>query len=237
MIRVRGLFKRFGPRFALRGVDLDVEEGECLALVGPNGAGKTTLLRILATLSRPTAGSVHVDGFDLAQEANAFRRQVGFLSHQPLLYEDLTGEENLRFFGRMYQVADLESRVTAMLDRVGLLHSRHDPVRTYSRGMKQRLSIGRALLHDPPVLLLDEPYTGLDRQAATMLDHILQEVGLGSRTVLLTTHNVERGLGLAQRVALLARGQIAFEMDGAHWDPGKLQEAYDRQAALAGAAR
>jgi heme exporter protein A len=237
MIRVRGLFKRFGPRFALRGVDLDVEEGECLALVGPNGAGKTTLLRILATLSRPTAGSVHVDGFDLAQEANAFRRQVGFLSHQPLLYEDLTGEENLRFFGRMYQVADLESRVTAMLDRVGLLHSRHDLVRTYSRGMKQRLSIGRALLHDPPVLLLDEPYTGLDRQAATMLDHILQEVGLGSRTVLLTTHNVERGLGLAQRVALLARGQIAFEMDGAHWDPGKLQEAYDRQAALAGAAR
>jgi heme exporter protein A len=237
MIRVRGLVKRFGPRFALRGVDLDVGEGECVALVGPNGAGKTTLLRILATLSQPTAGSVQVDGLDLAQEANAFRRRVGFLSHQPLLYEDLTGEENLRFYGHMYQVADLESRVTAMLERVGLLYSRHDPVRTYSRGMKQRLSIGRALLHDPPVLLLDEPYTGLDRQAAIMLDHVLEEVGLDSRTVLLTTHNVERGLGLVQRAALLARGQIVFEMDGAGWDPGKLQEAYDRHAMGASAAR
>jgi len=237
MIRVRGLVKRFGPRFALRGVDLDVGEGECVALVGPNGAGKTTLLRILATLSQPTSGSVQVDGFDLSQEANAFRRRVGFLSHQPLLYEDLTGEENLRFYGRMYQVTDLESRVTVMLDRVGLMQSRHDLVRTYSRGMKQRLSIGRALLHDPPVLLLDEPYTGLDRQAARMLDQILQQVGFDSRTVLLTTHNVERGLGLVQRAALLARGQIVFEMDGSHWDPGKLQEAYDRQAVAAGAAR
>jgi heme exporter protein A len=237
MIHVRGLVKRFGPRFALRGVDLDVGEGECVALVGPNGAGKTTLLRILATLSQPTSGSVQVDGFDLSQEANAFRRRVGFLSHQPLLYEDLTGEENLRFYGRMYQVTDLESRVTVMLDRVGLMQSRHDLVRTYSRGMKQRLSIGRALLHDPPVLLLDEPYTGLDRQAARMLDQILQKVGFDSRTVLLTTHNVERGLGLVQRAALLARGQIVFEMDGSHWDPGKLQEAYDRQAVAAGAVR
>ena len=237
MIRVRGLVKRFGPRFALRGVDLDVGEGECVALVGPNGAGKTTLLRILATLSQPTSGSVQVDGVDLFQETNAFRRRVGFLSHQPLLYEDLTGEENLRFYGRMYQVTDLESRVTVMLDRVGLMQSRHDLVRTYSRGMKQRLSIGRALLHDPPVLLLDEPYTGLDRQAARMLDQILQQVGFDSRTVLLTTHNVERGLGLVQRAALLARGQIVFEMDGSHWDPGKLQEAYDRQAVAAGAVR
>jgi heme exporter protein A len=237
MIRVRGLVKRFGPRFALRGVDLDVGEGECVALVGPNGAGKTTLLRILATLSRPTGGSVHVDGFDLTQEANAFRRRVGFLSHQPLLYDDLTGEENLRFYGRMYKVADLEARVSAMLDQVGLAYNRQDLVRTYSRGMKQRLSIGRALLHDPPVLLLDEPYTGLDRQAAGMLDQVLQEVGLGSRTVLLTTHNVERGLRLTQRVALLVRGQIAFEMDGAHWDPDRLQQAYDRQAAAGGAAQ
>jgi heme exporter protein A len=231
MIRVRGLVKRFGPRFALRGVDLDVREGECVALVGPNGAGKTTLLRILATLSRPTEGRVQIDGLDLAQDTNALRRRVGFLSHQPLLYDDLSGQENLRFYGRMYEVADLETRVSAMLDQVGLDHARHDLVRTYSRGMKQRLSIARALLHDPPVLLLDEPYTGLDRQAAGMLDQILQEVGMDSRTVLLTTHNVERGLGLTQRVALLARGQVVFEMDAATWDPGRLQQVYDQQLA------
>ena len=237
MIRVRGLVKRFGSRFALRGVDLEVRAAECVALVGPNGAGKTTLLRILATLSRPTEGSVRVGGLDLAQDPNALRRRVGFLSHQPLLYDDLSGEENLRFYGRMYEVGGLEARANAMLEQVGLAHARHDLVRTYSRGMKQRLSIGRALLHDPPVLLLDEPYTGLDRQAAGMLDRILQQVGTDSRAVLMTTHDVERGLDLAQRVALLARGQIIFEMDAATWDPGHLQQAYDRHMAGGGAAR
>lgn len=237
MIRVRGLVKRFGPRFALRGVDLDVGAGECVALVGPNGAGKTTLLRILATLSRPTEGAVHVDGLDLAQNANALRRRVGFLSHQPLLYDDLSGDENLRFYGHMYEVERLESRVDALLDQVGLTHARHDVVRTYSRGMKQRLSIARAILHDPPVLLLDEPYTGLDRQAAGMLDQILRHVGMDSRTVLLTTHDVERGLGLTQRATLLARGQIVFEMDGASWDPGHLQQVYDRQLTEGSSAR
>ena len=231
MIRVRGLVKRFGSRYALRGVDLDVDAGECVALVGPNGAGKTTLLRILATLSRPTGGSVCVGGLDLAQDANALRRRVGFLSHQPLLYDDLSGEENLGFYGRMYKVGGLEARISAMLDQVGMAHARHDLVRTYSRGMKQRLSIARALLHDPPVLLLDEPYTGLDRQAAAMLDRILQQVGMDARTVLLTTHDVERGLGLAQRAMLLARGRIVFEMDTATWDPSRLQQVYDRQLA------
>jgi heme exporter protein A len=228
MIRVRGLVKRFGPRYALQGVDLDVDAGECVALVGPNGAGKTTLLRILATLSRPTEGTVRVDGLDLAQDANALRRRVGFLSHQPLLYDDLSGDENLRFYGRMYEVGGLGTRVNALLDQVGLAYARHDLVRTYSRGMKQRLSIARALLHDPPLLLLDEPYTGLDRQAAGMLDQILQRVGMDARTILLTTHDVDRGLGLTQRVTLLARGQIVFEMNGANWDPSHLQHVYDQ---------
>jgi heme exporter protein A len=237
MIRVRGLVKRFGSRFALHGVDLDVGAGECVALVGPNGAGKTTLLRILATLSRPTKGAVRIDGLDLARDANALRRRVGFLSHQPLLYDDLSGDENLHFYGRMYEVEGLGKRVKGLLDQVGLTHACHDPVRTYSRGMKQRLSIARALLHDPPVLLLDEPYTGLDRQAAGMLDQILRQVGMDARTVLLTTHDVERGLGLTQRVTLLARGQIVFEMDGATWDPHHLQQVYDRHLVGGGAAR
>jgi heme exporter protein A len=236
MIRVRGLVKRFGGHFALRGVDLDVGEGECLALVGPNGAGKTTLLRILATLSRPTQGSVAIDGLDLADESTAFRRQVGFLSHQPLLYGDLSGEQNLRFYGRMYDLPDVAKRVDSMLARVGLWRSRHSLVRTYSRGMKQRLAIARAFLHDPPVLLLDEPYTGLDRQAARMLDQVLGEVGIGSRTVLLTTHDLERGLSLSQRLAVLASGQIVFEMDEANRDPEVLRQAYESHTSDGGGA-
>jgi heme exporter protein A len=220
------LVKRFGSRYALRGVDLDVGAGECLSLIGPNGAGKTTLLRILATLSRPSAGSVQIDGLDLAQDTRALRQRVGFLSHQPLLYADLSGEENLRFYGRMYDVDALERRIATMLSRVGLERHRRDLVRTYSRGMKQRLAIARAFLHDPPLLLFDEPYTGLDQQASGMLDQVLDEVGISSRTVLLTTHNLARGLRSSQRVAVISGGQIVYHMDQDNWDMDALERAY-----------
>jgi heme ABC exporter ATP-binding subunit CcmA len=231
VIAVRGLAKSFGTHAALRGIDLDVAEGECLALVGPNGAGKTTLLRILATLSKPSAGSVRIAGVDLADGARDVRRQVGFLSHQPLLYEDLSGEENLHFYGRMYDVTGLEARITDMFEQVGLSASRHDPVRTYSRGMKQRLAIARAFLHDPPVLLFDEPYTGLDRQAAAMLDTVLHQVGMGSRTAIVTTHNLERGLSVSDRAVLLVRGQIAGQMDDRVRDLERFRHIYETQAA------
>lgn len=235
MIAVRGLVKSFGDHVALRGVDLDVLEGECLVLVGPNGAGKTTLLRIVAALSRPTSGSVRVAGVDLSREGKEARRRIGYLSHQPLLYEDLTGEENLRFYGTMYDVADVEERITAMLDQVGLQASRRDLVRTYSRGMKQRLSIARAFLHDPSVLLLDEPYTGLDQQASEMLDSVLRDVGAGSRTAVLTTHNLERGLAISHRVAMLVGGRVTHELSEADRDLDRFRQEYARQAARDGA--
>jgi heme exporter protein A len=230
MIHVRGLVKSFGDHVVLRGIDLDVERGECLALVGPNGAGKTTLLRILATLSRPSGGKVYVAETDLEDGAIPVRRQIGFLSHEPLLYGDLSAEENLRFYGRMYDVASLSERIPFMLRQVGLERSRYDLVRTFSRGMKQRLAIARALLHDPPVLLLDEPYTGLDRQAAQMLDTVLEDAGLSSRTVMLTTHNLERGLGMCGRVALLIDGQIVQQMDEKDWDLDRFQKAYEERS-------
>ena len=246
-IRVRGLVKSFGDHVVLRGVDLDVEKGECLALVGPNGAGKTTLLRILATLSKPTAGNVRVAGTDLEEGAIPVRRQIGFLSHEPLLYGDLSAEENLRFYGRMYDVADLTERISTMLQQVGLERFRSDLVRTFSRGMKQRLAIARALLHDPPVLLLDEPYTGLDQRAAVMLDALLHNAalrpaglhstGLSSRAVLLTTHNLERGLGMCRRVALLVKGEIVHEMDEQDWDLDVFQKVYEQRAAPDGGLR
>ena len=228
MIEVRGLVKSFGSKVALEGIDLDVDEGEFLTLMGPNGAGKTTLIRILATLTRPTRGSVRVAGYDLTREGTEVRRRIGLASHQTLLYGDLSAEENLRFYGRMYDVPDLEEGITALLQRVGLDHRRHDLVRTFSRGMQQRLSLARALLHDPAILLLDEPYTGLDQHAAEVLREVLVTLGGRSRTVLMTTHNLERGLELCDRAAILVNGRIAYQASKGDLGVASFREAYSR---------
>ena len=218
MIRIRELVKMFGPRRALRDIDLDVAAGQCLALVGPNGAGKTTLLRILATLTRPTSGQVMIDGLDLTHHADAVRRRIGFVSHQSLLYGDLSAEENLTFYGRMYGIADLEPRVTAMLDSVGLGSRRYDRVRTFSRGMRQRLSIARALLHQPRLLLLDEPYTGLDQQAAETLNQLVTGCETHRLTVLMTTHDLDGGLDMAQEALVINGGAMVHRMTRNAWD-------------------
>jgi heme exporter protein A len=225
-IQVRGLTKAFGHQVALRGVNLDVAEGEFLTLFGPNGAGKTTLMRIVASLTRPTAGTVRVRGQDLGQAATSVRRHIGLISHNPLLYGDLTPDENLRFFARMYDLGDAEARIDAMLEQVGLRARRRDPVRTFSRGMVQRLSIARAILHDPALMLLDEPYTGLDLQAADMLRGVLQELAAGERTVILTTHNLEQGLEMCDRAAILNRGKVAWEGARAGLDLAGMKEIY-----------
>jgi heme exporter protein A len=208
MIEVRKLVKRFGLKTVLRGLDLQVAEGEFVALLGPNGAGKTTLLRILASLSRPTMGDLRIAGCRLPAQAAAVRSRLGVLSHQPLLYGDLTAEENLRFYGRMYAVSDLGRRIDEVLDLVGLGLRRRDLVRTFSRGMQQRLAIGRAILHDPQVLLFDEPHTGLDQDACDMLDRLLREVAAQGRTVVMTSHDLARVEDLATRFDVLSRGVI-----------------------------
>lgn len=213
VIHVRGLAKSFGGRPALRGVDLDLAPGERLALIGPNGSGKTTLLRILATLSMPSAGSARIAGHEIGHRGPEIRRLVGLLAHQPLLYGDLSGRENLRFYAQMYDVENPEERITARLDQVGLVDQQHERVRTYSRGMKQRLALARALLHDPPVLLLDEPYTGLDSRATEMLDAVLCNASPDGRTVLMTTHDLAKGWQVAPRLAFLIDGRIAFEVE------------------------
>jgi heme exporter protein A len=211
MIEVRGLTKAFGLRPVLRGVDLSVGPGEFVALFGPNGAGKTTLLRILATLTRPTSGRALIAGYDIARHPAAARAVLGLVSHQPLLYGDLTAEQNLHFFGRMYALdrRTRQARTSDLLERVGLAARARDPVRTFSHGMQQRLAIARAVLHDPPVLLLDEPYAGLDQDAALMLDGVLRDVATRGRAVLMTTHSPSRGLAMADRVAILSRGVVA----------------------------
>jgi heme exporter protein A len=169
MIRVKKLVKRFGLKTVLKGLDFNAEKGEFVGLLGPNGVGKTTFLRILSSLSRPTMGDVRVANHHLPQQAAAVRRKLGVLSHQPLLYGDLTGDENLRFFGKLYGVEAIDHKISEVLELVGLSKRKEDLVRTYSRGMQQRLAIARAVIHDPEILLLDEPYTGLDQDACTIL--------------------------------------------------------------------
>ena len=208
MITVKKLVKRFGLKTVLRGVDFEVQPGEFVALLGPNGAGKTTFLRILASLSRPTLGEVNIAGYQLPDQAAQVRARLGVVSHLPLLYGDLTAEENLRFYGRMYGLTDLEQRITEVLEMVGLETRRRDLVRTFSRGMQQRLAIGRAVLHDPDVVLFDEPYTGLDQDASSMLDEVLKTVAAKGRTVVMTSHDLARAEDLATRFDILSRGVI-----------------------------
>ncbi len=231
MIEIHSLTKTFGLQPVLRGVDLTLQPGEFVALVGPNGAGKTTLLRIVASLARPTAGRIRVHGFDLPAQADAVRRSLGVLSHHPLLYGDLTAEENLSFYGAMYAVPDLQARIAAVLEQVGLHKRRRDLVRTFSRGMAQRLAIGRAILHNPDVMLFDEPHTGLDQAASTMLDTILKTVavhGAVPRTVLMVSHDLAHALALADRVVILARGKIVHETPTAGLSAMEFAETYRR---------
>jgi heme exporter protein A len=209
MILVKKLVKRFGLKVILRGLDFSVQQGEFVALLGPNGAGKTTFLRILASLSRPSMGQVQVAGHQLPHEAAKVRAKLGVVSHMPLLYPDLTAEENLQFYGRMYGIADFAPRITEVLDMVGLENRRKDLVRTFSRGMQQRLSIGRAVIHNPEVMLFDEPYTGLDQDASEMLDEVLRSVAAEGRTVVMTSHDLTRAEDLATRFDILSRGVIA----------------------------
>ena len=209
MIEVKKLVKRFGLKAVLRGLDFRVERGEFVALLGPNGAGKTTFLRILSTLARPSLGEVKVAGYRLPHEAAQVRARLGVVSHMPLLYGDLTAEENLEFYARMYGIPNYQLRITEVLNLVGLASRRRDLVRTFSRGMAQRLAIGRAVLHDPDVMLFDEPYTGLDQDASSMLDEVLQSVAAQGRTVVMTSHDLARAEELATRFDILSRGVIA----------------------------
>ncbi len=211
MIEIQGLEKRFGPRVALARIDLTIKQGERVMLVGPNGAGKTTLLRILATLSRPTAGTVRIAGLDPRVAGGRVRRLIGFVSHETLLYEDLTALQNLQFYARMYGLAREDDRIDALLSRVGLEGRRRDLVRTFSRGMQQRLAVARALLHRPELLFLDEPYTGLDPVAADILTDLLAELVEAGCTLVLTTHHPAAEGRLAERVIVMRRGRVIVD--------------------------
>ena len=202
--------KTFGHFTALSGVTLNVESGEFLALFGRNGAGKTTFLKIAATLVRHTHGKLRVEGVDISEEPERARRHIGFLSHNTYLYRDLNPVENLRFFARLYGLKNPDQRIESLLDRVGLRRRASDTVRGFSRGLHQRLGIARVMLHDPSLILLDEPYTGLDANAVEILNQMLDEASAAGKTIILTTHDLEQGLRAATRAAIIDRGKVVF---------------------------
>lgn len=213
IIEVEGLSKVFGSLPALDGVGFSLARGEFALLLGANGSGKSTLLRLLAGLSKPSGGSVRVGGWQLPREAMAVRAQIGLVAHSPLLYENLSARENLAFFARLYGMkrTDGEARARELLRQVGLLKRADGLVRAYSRGMKQRLSVARALLHQPDLLLLDEPYSGLDQTASAALDELLLAASREGRTIVLSTHQLERLPQTARRVLILSRGRVAYD--------------------------
>ncbi len=237
IIETRALVKGYGLLPVLRKLDLSVARGEFLALLGPNGSGKSTLLRLLSGLSTPTSGVIRVGGWELPREAAAVRAQIGLVSHRPLVYENLTARENLLFFARLYHLPrdQQPERIAALLARVGLAKRGDDLVRTFSRGMLQRLSIGRALLHEPHVLLLDEPYTGLDQDASLILDGLVTLARAEGHTVVMSTHDFERAARLASRAVILSRGVIGYDAPTAGIDGAALSVEYTRVTGMASA--
>jgi heme exporter protein A len=230
--------KRFGHRLVLKGIDFSLAAGERVALFGPNGAGKTTMMRILATVSTPTSGSVLVAGIDPQDEPLEARRRIGVVSHHPYLYDDLTARENLRFYGRMYDVPDLDARITETVARVGLSARLDDRVGTFSHGMQQRIAMARAILHDPDLLMLDEPEAGLDQDALDLLVDLLKERSSGRhRAALVVTHHLDLGLALSDRVAILVDGRLVFQAPSSELDPAAVRQLYSTHTAAARSGR
>jgi heme exporter protein A len=207
-VAVEGVWKFYGDYPALRDIKLEAPPGSCLALIGRNGAGKTTLLRILAGFSRPGRGTIRI--FGTGPRETETRRRIGFIGHGIAVYDELSALENLTLFARLYHLPDPESKAREWLERTGLTRVANGLVREFSRGMRQRLAVARAFLHEPSVLLLDEPFTALDDKAIAVLQRLLREALAEGKTIVLSTHQLREALELASDVALLSRGQVAF---------------------------
>lgn len=210
-IEAIGVEKSFGSAAVLRGLDMSVRDGEVVAIFGANGVGKSTLLRIFATLTRPDYGTVSIYGSDLAREAETARLSLGVVLHSPMLYGDMTVEENLMFFGRMFRVPGLNERIQDLAARMGITPRLEQRVRELSHGYQKRTALARALLHRPRVLLLDEAETGLDETARGVLDDVIAEHRAAGHAVVMTSHSVERGIEMSDRVLVLAGGRIALD--------------------------
>ena len=221
-LELRNVSKYYGDLAALVGAQLRIGPGESILLYGPNGAGKTTLLRLLATVARPSEGEVLFDGSNVRQHAAAAKAAIGFVSHSTFLYGDLTVRENLEFFGTLFALAEAEKKIAAALEFFTLGKRAHTQVRKLSRGLQQRVSLARALLHEPKFLLLDEPFTGLDAATVATLETLMRQLPAEGRTVVFSTHDFERGAALARRLVALEAGSIRYDgpVEGRSQEPG-----------------
>jgi heme ABC exporter ATP-binding subunit CcmA len=228
-IAARGLNKKFGYKTALRNVDIFLKEGDSLALFGPNGAGKSTLIQVLCSLLQPTSGSVRIAGYDTRRAREALHQIIGLIGHQTFLYPHLTAYENLKFYGTMYRVARLDVRITEVLNLVGLRDNRDDIVQNFSRGMQQRLSIARAIIHDPIILFLDEPFTGLDQHGSEDFIKLILQFRDQGKTVIMASHHLHLGLALCDRAAILKSGRIVHLQDVARISQDDFARIYSQK--------
>ena len=226
IVEISNLKKSYAFKPVLRRIDLTILQGQRVALLGSNGAGKTTLLRILAGLEKPTSGVVRVAGLDAVRDPRQIRQLVGFVAHQPYLYEELTALENLLFFGRLYNVASARERAMDLLRRVGLERRAQERMSALSRGQVQRLAWARALLHAPSLLLLDEPETGLDQEGSALIDALMAEHYAGGGSILFTTHSLERALSMSEQIVVLNGGRIVSQLDSAGLTLEQLRQIY-----------
>jgi len=225
-IEAKGLYKKFGYKTALRNVDIFLKETDSLALFGPNGAGKSTLIQVLCSLLQPTSGSVRIAGYDAQRDREALHQIIGLIGHQTFLYPQLTAFENLKFYGAMYGVTRLGERIAEVLNLVGLSDRTHDVVQGFSRGMQQRLSIGRAIIHDPAIMFLDEPFTGLDQQGSEDFMKLISQFREGGKTVIMASHHLHLGIELCDRAAILKSGKIVCLQDIARISKNDFERIY-----------
>jgi heme exporter protein A len=224
-LEVREVSRTFGARKALDKVDFELPKGAFLSIFGPNGAGKSTLLKVLSTLTIPSQGKARVLGLDVIEDAVELRERIGFISHNPLLYPDLSAEENLEFFAELYCLDNPKERIHELLTAVELDHRRLDLVSTFSRGMIQRLSIARSLLHKPDVIFLDEPYSGLDPHAMDILDSLIAQIR-DEHTFVMISHDLQKGLELCSHALILAKGKIVLFEEREAIDPDAFAATY-----------
>lgn len=225
-IHTHGLTKHYGNRPVLRDIDLELPWGEVLSLFGPNGAGKTTLVRLLAGLARPTGGSIRIAGLDPERRGIEVRRLLGVVTHQTFLYDELTARENLRFYARMYGLGNADDRIEEVSATLGSTSYLDARVRTLSNGMQKRVSLARAVLHRPRLLIFDEPEAGLDQEALDLVEALLEAHRAEGGSAVVTTHNVERGLSIADRVIILSNGRISYDEPSGMLEPVSFRDTY-----------
>ena len=229
-LEARGVSKKFGYKTVLRNVDVFLKKGDSLALFGPNGAGKSTLIQILCSLLSPTAGSVWIAGHEVGNDREELHKIIGFISHETFLYPHLTAYEILKFYGLMYGTSHLKVRIEEVLNIVGMEDLKNDPIQTFSRGMQQRVSIARAIIHDPMLLFLDEPFTGLDQQGNEVLKKLILRFREQGKTVIMASHQLQLGIELCGRAAILKAGRIVYMQDVAQITENDFEQIYAQQA-------